>query len=55
MAWFKYVWVVLLAIWYFIWTYVAWTEEDEEWRIRWIIIHIIIIFSASFIYFLIME
>ena len=54
MTWFKYVWIVLIAVWYFIWTYVTWTEEKEKLRITWISIHILTIFFASFIYFLIM-
>ena len=30
MTWFKYVWIVLLAIWYFTWTFAVWSGTDEK-------------------------
>lgn len=52
MAWFKYVWIVLLAIYYLIWTFGVWLGMDEKCdKGDWIAIHLCLIFLASFIYF----
>ena len=51
MTWFKYVWIVLLAIWYFTWTFVVWSGTDEKTsKSDWIAIHVVIIFFISFVY-----
>ena len=51
MAWFKYVWIVLLAIWYLIWTFRVWFGMDEKTnKSDWIVMHLVFIFFISFIY-----
>lgn len=51
MTWFKYVWIVLLAIEYLIWTFGVWTGLDEKTsKSDWIAIHLVIVFLISFAY-----
>lgn len=51
MIWFDYIWIVLLAIGYLIWTFVVWTGLDEETtKSDWVAIHIFIIFFISLVH-----
>ena len=55
MSWFGYVWIVILVIIYGLCTIKWWkeaiTEKDFEYIVVWLILHILILFLSSMIYF----
>ena len=55
MSWFGYIWIIILIIFYGLWTIKWWkeaiTEKEVGYIVVWLLPHILILFISSIMYF----